>query len=118
MTPTANCCSNGLFMEHPHGGFQAFHGFFPQREKRYVPGDDNGPLTVTSKTDIARSIVELIKMAIDNPQNVPSRIRLAGTCRTPAEIVEIFNRAANGKTHIVLVPLSDEEAKVFMTRTI
>jgi len=108
--------SNGLFMEHPHGGFQAFHGFFPEKEAWYVPGDGNNPLTVTSKTDIARSIVELIKMSQTTPEKVPPGIRLAGTNRTPREIVEIFNKAANGKTHINLIPLSDEEANTFMNK--
>jgi len=103
-------------MEHPHGGFQAFHGFFPDREKWYVPGDGNTPLTVTSKVDIGRSIVELIKMAIVNPDQVPSRIRLAGTNKTPREIVKIFNDAANGSTHIELILLSDDEAKTFMNK--
>lgn len=103
-------------MEHPHGGFQAFHGFFPERQAWYVPGDGNDPLTITSKIDISRSIVELIKMYFTTPERVPSRIRLAGTNRTPREIVEIFNKAANGKTHIKLIPLSDDEAKVFMNK--
>lgn len=106
--------SNGLFMEHPHGGFQAFHGFFPERETWYVPGDGNTPLTVTSKTDISRSMVELIKMYFETPDKVPSRVRISGTNRTPREIVEIFNRAAKGKTHVQLVLLSDEESKTFM----
>jgi len=103
-------------MEHPHGGFQAFHGFFPERQTWYVPGDGNTPLTITSKTDIARSIAELIKMSLDTPEKVPPRIRLAGTNRTPKEIVNIFNRAAQGKTHIKLVTLSDEESKTFMNK--
>jgi hypothetical protein len=103
-------------MEHPHGGFQAFHGFFPERETWYVPGNGDTPLTVTSKTDISRSIVELIKMSLKMPDTVPSRIRIAGTNCTPREIVEIFNRASKGKTYIKLVPLSDEEAQRFMTK--
>jgi hypothetical protein len=104
-------------MEHPHGGFQAFHGFFPKRETWYVPGDGNTPLTVTSKTDISRSIVELIKMSFKTPEKVPSRIRISGTNRTPREIIDIFNRAAKGKTYIKLVSLSDDEAKTFMNPT-
>src|SRR2546423_5345982 len=100
-------------MEHPHGGFQAFHGFFPEREAWYVPGDGNDPLTVTSKTDIARSIVELIKMSQTSPEKVPSRVRLSGSNRTPREIVEIFNQAAKGRPQIKLIPLSDEEARTF-----
>jgi hypothetical protein len=104
-------------MEHPHGGFQAFHGFFPERQTWYVPGDGNIPIAITSKPDIARSIVELIKMAVSSPaEKVPAGIRLAGTSRTPREIVDIFNRASKGKTHIKLVPLSDEESKVFMNK--
>ena len=103
-------------MEHPHGGFQAFHGFFPERQAWYVPGDGNTPIAITSKTDIARSIVELIKMAMSSPEKVPAGIRLAGTSRTPKEIVDIFNRASKGKTHIKLVPLSDEESKAFMNK--
>jgi len=103
-------------MEHPHGGFQAFHGFFPERQAWYVPGDGNTPLTVTSKADIARSILELIQMGLENPNAVPPRIRIAGTNRTPREIVEIFNKAAKGKTRIKLITLSDDEAKVFMNK--
>ena len=103
-------------MEHPHGGFQAFHGFFPERQTWYVPGDGNIPIAITSKPDIARSIVELIKMAVSSPEKVPAGIRLAGTSRTPREIVDIFNRASKGKTHIKLVPLSDEQSKVFMNK--
>jgi hypothetical protein len=103
-------------MEHPHGGFQAFHGFFPDRESWYIPGDGNKPLTITSKTDIGRSVVELIKMALTTPEQVPSRIRLAGTNKTPKEIVQIFNDAAKGATNIKLILLSDEESKTFMNK--
>jgi len=107
---------NGLFMEHPHGGFQAFHGFYPERQAWYVPGDGTTPISITSKTDIGRSIIELVTMASETPERVPSRIRLAGTSRTPKEIVDIFNLASKGKTYIKLIPLSDEESKVFMNK--
>jgi hypothetical protein len=103
-------------MEHPHGGFQAFHGFFPEREAWYVPGDGTTPLAITSKTDIGRAIVELIAMLFETPDRVPSRVRIAGTIRTPKEIVDIFNRASKGKTNIKMIPLSDEESKVFMNK--
>jgi hypothetical protein len=103
-------------MEHPHGGFQAFHGFFPDREAWYVPGDGSTPIAITSKADIARSVVELIAMSFETPGRVPSRVRLAGTNRTPKDIVDIFNNAAKGKTHIKMIPLSDNEAKVFMNK--
>ena len=103
-------------MEHPHGAFQAFHGFFAERQAWYVPGDGHTPLTVTSKADIGRSISELIQMALETPDAVPQRIRIAGTNRTPREIVDIFNAAAKGKTYIKLTTLSDDEAKVFMNK--
>jgi hypothetical protein len=103
-------------MEHPHGGFQAFHGFFPERQAWYVPGDGNTPIAITSKVDIGKSIIELIRMSLSSPENVPAKIRLAGTCRTPREIVDIFNRASKGKTQIKLIPLSDEESRVFLNK--
>lgn len=101
-------------MEHPRGGFQAFHRFFPEREAWYVPGDGNMRLTVTSKPDISRSTVELVKVYFETLDKIPSRIRIAGTTRTPREIVDMFHRAINGKTHIKLILLSDEESKSFM----
>jgi len=55
-------------------------------------------------------------MSMTMPDQVPSRIRLAGTNKTPREIVEIFNKAANGATHINLILLTDDEAKTFMNK--
>ena len=101
-------------MEHPQGGFMPGHGFMAEEQIWYMPGTGDTPLTFTSKRDIALSIVEIIKMAMSNPASLPEYFRIAGTNKTPREIVEIFNRAAKGKTKIKLVLLSDEEADEFM----
>ena len=55
-------------------------------------------------------------MALDIPEAVPQRIRIAGTNRTPHKIVDIFNAAAKGKTYIKLTTLSDDGTKVFMNK--
>jgi hypothetical protein len=97
-------------MEHPQAAFMPAHGFFPGEQTWYMPGTGDVPLTVTSKKDICHSIVEIIKIAMTNPSQLPKYIRIAGTNKTPREIVDIFNRAAKGKTNVTLKLLSDEEA--------
>jgi hypothetical protein len=108
-------------MEHPVGGFQKPHGFYPEEGTWYMPGTGKVPVTFTSKTDIALSVIELIKLALADPDrgSVPDQIRIAGTNNTPEEIVEAFNKAANGKTHIKLKLLNDhEEAKQLFSRLV
>jgi hypothetical protein len=107
-------CRVGLFMEHPQGGFMPPHGFMREEEIWYMPGTGDIPLTFTSKKDIALSIVEIIKIAMKDPSTLPEYIRLAGTNNTPKEIVEIFNKAAKGKTHLQLKLLDDEQADELM----
>ena len=104
----------GLFMEHPQGGFMAPHGFVWKEETWYMPGDGETPCTFTSKRDISYSVVEIIKMAMEDPSRIPKYIRIAGTNNTPKEIVEIMNRAAQGKTHLKLKLLSEKQADEFM----
>src|SRR5271170_3020424 len=101
-------------MEHPQGGFMPGHGFMAADQIWYMPGTGDTPLTFTSKTDIALSIVEIMKMAMSHPgASLPEYFRIAGTNKTPREIVDIFNRAAKGRTKIELILLSDEEADAF-----
>lgn len=108
--------SVGLFMEHPQGGFLPSHGFMAEEETWYMPGTGDVPLTFTSKKDIALSLIELIKIAMSDPSKLPEYVRIAGTNKTPKEIVDIFNRAAKGKTHIQLKLLSDEDADALMKK--
>jgi hypothetical protein len=108
----------GLHMEHPVGGFQKPHGFFAEEETWYMPGTGKVPVTFTGKTDIALSVIELIKLALKHPDSVPPHIRIGGANNTPEEIVEIFNKAANGKTHIKLKLLNEEQSKELFSRLV
>jgi len=105
-------------MEHPVGGFQKPHGFFPEEETWYMPGTGDVPVTFTSKKDIALSVIELIKLALKDPDSVPPNVRISGSHNTPKEIVEIFNKAANGKTHIKLKLLNEEQSKELFSRLV
>ena len=67
-------------------GFQKPHGFFPEEETWYMPGTGDVPVTFTSKNDIALSVIELIKMALKDPDSVPPNIRISGTHNTPREL--------------------------------
>ena len=99
----------GLHME-PVGGFQKPHGFYA--EPLYISGTGDVPVAYTSKTDIALSIIELIKLTLKDP-NTPHivLIVLQAQIRVRRKIVEIFNNAARGKTHINPELLNDEHAK-------
>src|SRR5271168_4703878 len=82
-------CTNvsvGLHMEHPVGGFQKPHGFYAEEETWYMPGTGDVPVTFTSKKDIALSVIELIKMALKDPDSVPDNVRISGSHNTPKEI--------------------------------
>src|SRR5271170_6781741 len=105
-------------MEHPVGGFQKPHGFYPEEETWYMPGTDDVPVAYTSKTDIGLAVIELIKMALKDPNTVPAHVRIAGANKSPKEIVEIFNKAAKGKTNIKLKLLNDEQAKELFSRLV
>jgi hypothetical protein len=109
-------CSVGLFMEHPAGGFMVGHGFMAHEQTWYMPGTGNTPLTMTSKKDIARSTIEIIKIAMSDPKQLKHHYRIAGTNKTPKQIVDLFNKAAKGKTHLKLELLSDEEADAWMKK--
>ena len=114
-------CTNfsvGLHMEHPVGGFQKPHGFYAEEETWYMPGTGEAPVAYTSKTDIALAVIELIKLGLKDPSKVPDHVRIAGTNNNPKEIVEIFNKAAKGKTHIKLKLLNDQEAKELFSRLV
>jgi hypothetical protein len=101
-------------MEHPQGGFMPAHGFMSKEQIWYMPGTGDTPVTFTSKKDIALSVIEVIKLALSNPSSLPEYVRIAGTNHSPREIVEIFNTAAKGKSHITLKLLSDQEADNLM----
>jgi hypothetical protein len=101
-------------MEHPQGGFMPPHGFMRDEETWYMPGDGNTPCTFTSKRDISYSVIEIIKIAMEDPSRLPKYIRIGGTNNSPKEIVDIMNRAAKGKTHLKLKLVSDEEADRFV----
>lgn len=83
-----------------------------------MPGTGDVPVAYTSKKDIALSVIELIKLALKDPKSVPAHVRIAGTNYNPKQIVEIFNKAAKGKTHIKLKLLNDEEAKELFSRLV
>jgi hypothetical protein len=108
--------SIGLFMEHPAGGFMQGHGFVSAEQTWYMPGTGDVPLTMTSKKDIVLSTIEIIKIAMTNPSSLKHHYRIAGTNKTPKQIVELFNKAAKGKTHLKLVLLSHEEADALMKK--
>jgi hypothetical protein len=110
--------SVGLHMEHPVGGFQKPHGFYAEEQTWYMPGTGEEPVTYTSKKDIALAVIELIKLALADPNSVPAHVRIAGTNYNPKQIVEIFNKAAKGKTHIKLKLLNDAEAKELFSRLV
>jgi hypothetical protein len=101
-------------MEHPQGGFMPPHGFMREEEIWYMPGTGDTPVTFTSKRDISLSIIEIIKMAQKDSSKLPPYFRIAGTNNTPKEIVDIFNKAAKGKTHLKLKLLNDQEADDLM----
>lgn len=90
------------------------HGFMREQEIWYMPGTGDTPVTFTSKRDISLSIIEIIKMAQKDPSKLPPYFRIAGTNNNPKEIVDIFNKAANGKTHLKLKLLNDQEADDLM----
>lgn len=83
-----------------------------------MPGTGREPVTFTGKTGIALAVIELMKMALNHPNSVPPHVRIAGDNKTPVEIVEIFNKAANGKTHITLKLINEVEAKEMFSRLI
>jgi len=90
------------------------HGFMRDEQIWYMPGTGEVPLTFTSKRDISLSVIEVIKIAMEDPSRLPKYVRIAGTNNTPKEITEILNRAAKGKTKIELKLLSDWEADELM----
>lgn len=100
------------------GGFQKPHGFYPEEETWYMPGTGDVPVTYTGKRDIALSVIELIKMAMKDPDSVPPHVRIGGSNLSPKQIVEIFNKAAKGKTHIKLKLLNEEESKALFSRLV
>jgi hypothetical protein len=110
--------SVGLHLEHPVGGFQKPHGFYAEEETWYMPGTGDVPVAYTGKTDIALSVIELIKMAMKDPDSVPPHVRIGGSNLSPKQIVEIFNKAAKGKTHIKLKLLNEEQSKELFSRLV
>jgi hypothetical protein len=105
-------------MEHPVGGFQKAHGFYHEEEVWYMPGTGDVPVTLTSKRDIALSVVELINLALSSPEKIPAHVRIAGTNHTPRQIVEILNTAAKGKTNLRLQLLNEDETKELFSRLV
>jgi hypothetical protein len=105
-------------MEHPVGGFQKPHGFFAEEQVWYMPGTGKEPVAYTGKTDIALAVIELMKLALKDPNSVPPHVRIVSDNLPPPEIVEIFNKAANGKTHITLKLITDEQAKEMFSKLI
>lgn len=64
---------------------------------------------MTSKADIARSLVRLSLLAAKDPVSVPDQIRLHGDAKSYKEIAEIMSREC-GET----IKVSEENADEFL----